>query len=162
MLADRDKVSFYLKHMLKSTDYSFYLKPDCFYYIEYVSSLGLYSLRGYYSNGIPNIAYRFQYIDGLIKTLRGSQMYNLIGSKCIVANLQDYYVVSQNKLLSLDSYIKNQYLRLNLDLNMHEVYAKGNLIYIPVLSTGSYCVINTQNDNVRFIEHLPNDYVRLY
>lgn len=27
MIADRDKLSFYLSHMLKSSDYSFYLKP---------------------------------------------------------------------------------------------------------------------------------------
>lgn len=163
MLADKDKLSIYLRNMLKPTDYSFYLKPNWFYYIDYVSALGLYSLREYYENGLPSVDYRFQYVDRILETLMDSQIYNLIGSKSIVKGLQTYYIISsQNTLIPLGNYVQDQFQRLNLTVNTQALYTKGNSVYVPVLSDDRYCVINTQNNSTRFVKNIPSECMRLY
>lgn len=118
-------------------------------------------MREYHKNGLPNSDYQFQYVDGLLKTLKVSQMYNIIGSKCIVADLQSYYIVQGNRLISIGTYLREQYNRLGIQLNILTMFNKGYNLY-SYLGKDTYISLDTRTNKERYIKNLPKDCISLY
>lgn len=83
MIADRDKISFYLSHMLKPSDY---------YYIGFDFRQNLWTLMEYDEQGSYLDNYRFANCGGLVKTLSEYHLLNIIGSKYLQKDLQRYYI----------------------------------------------------------------------
>lgn len=160
MIADRDKLSFYLSHMLKSSDYSFYLKPNCSYYIDFDFRQNLWNLMEYGERGGYLNNYRFANCNGLIKTLGECHIMNIIGSKYLQKDLQRYYIIQNNSLIFVDSYIKEQLQRAGFTQNDVSVFAKANSLYVPL--TSGFFVVNTKTNASRFVRNLPSDSIILY
>lgn len=160
LLADRDKLSFYLSHMLKPSDYSFYLKSDCLYYLGFDFHSGLWTLLEYNKISIYNGDYQFKDYTGLLKTLSECRLMNIIGSKYLQKGLQKYYIIQGNSLIFVDSYIKEQLQRANVTQSATSVFTKANSLYVPIAS--GFFVVNTKNNASRFVRNLPSDFITLY
>lgn len=160
MIADRDKISFYLSHMLKPSDYSFYLKPNCSYYISFDFRQNLWTLMEYDEQGGYLDNYRFVNCNGLAKTLSEYRLLNIVGSKYLQKDLQRYYIVKNSSLIFVDSYIKEQLQRAGITQSAVSVFAKANSLYIPL--TSGFFVVNTKTNASRFVRNLPSDSMILY
>lgn len=160
MIADRDKISFYLSHMLKPSDYSFYLKPTYSYYIDFDFRQNLWTLMECNEQGVCLCNYRFANYNGLIKTLSECRLMNVIGSKYLQKDLQRYYIIQNNSLIFVDSYIKEQLQRAGITQSAVSVFAKANSLYIPL--TSGFFVVNTKTNASRFVRNLPSDSIILY
>lgn len=160
MIADRDKLSFYLSHMLKSSDYSFYLKPNYIYYIGFDFHTNLWTLLEYNNLSIYVRDYQFKDCTGLLNTLSECRLMNIIGSKYLQKDLQKYYIIQDNSLIFVDSYIKEQLQRANVTQSAISVFTKANSLYVPIAS--GFFVVNTKNNASRFVRNLPSDSIILY
>lgn len=159
-VADRDKISFYLSHMLKPSDYSFYLKPTYCYYIDFNFRQNLWTLVEYGEQDACLYNYRFANYNGLIKTLSECRLMNVIGSKYLQKDLQRYYIIQNNSLIFVDSYIKEQLQRAGITQSDVSVFVKANSLYIPL--TSGFFVVNTKTNASRFVRNLPSDSIILY
>ena len=146
-VVDKDKISFYLSKMLKSTDYPFYLKSDCFYYIGHDFSKGFWTLMEYNKQDSFIGNYKFVDYTGLLDTLRGSNMWNIIGSKCLYPDLQRYYIIKNNSLVFVDTYLKEQLQRAGIVQSNTSVFAKGNSLY--TYTNMGFVVINTRTNKLK-------------
>ena len=161
LLADRDKLSFYLSHMLKPSDYSFYLNPNYIYYIGFDFHTNLWTLLEYNNLSIYVRDYQFKDCTGLLNTLSECRLMNIIGSKYLQKDLQKYYIIQNNSLIYVDSYIEMQLKRTRSVDGYLGVYAKSNLLCIKTLSS-YYLILDTKTNEIRDTKFLPKDSVRLY